>query len=131
MDLTSEPSESSDTPDTSESSDTPNLSESFEPTEFPDFKPNVGLVGGELSVMDDAIEAMSFKATSGLQSFQYLKAQNSIGRGLIPACKKIGIAAYTVRTSPFDLRNEPEADDNFYYIEPDPIDVGSPTEVRM
>lgn len=136
MDLTSEPSESPETSITSENSDipnsssdanaseTPNLSDAFDPSEFPDsFEPSIELVEGSLSIMDDAIEIMSFRATSGLQTFQYLDAQSLIGRGPIPSCKKIGRAAYTVRTSPFDLSSEPEVDENFYYIEPDPIDV--------
>lgn len=135
MDLTSEPSESPETPITSEESNTPSsssdadasetpISDSFELSEFPDsFEPSIELVEGSLSVMDDAIETMSFRATSGLQTFQYLDAQSLIGRGPIPSCKKIGLAAYTVRTSPFDLSSDPEVDENFYYIEPDPIDV--------
>lgn len=123
MNLTSEPSEQLDSSNLLEQSDSSNLSESFEPSEFPDFQPNVDLVEGRLAVMDDAIETRSFKATSGLQCFQYLKAQSLIGRGPIPACNKIQVEAYTVRTSPFDLSNESDADGNFYYIEPDPIDV--------
>lgn len=135
MDLTSEPSESIETPIPSEDLDNPKsssdpnasatpISDSFEPLEFPDsFEPSIKLVEGSLSIMDDAIETMSFKATSGLQTFQYLDAQSLIGRGPIPSCKKIGIAAYTVRTSLYDLSSDPEVDENFYYIEPDPVDV--------
>lgn len=123
MDLTSEPSESPEPSEPSGSSDTANLSESIEPSAFPEsFEPSIALVEGKLAVMDGNTETMSFKVTSGLQCSQYFNAQSLIGRGPIPACKKLGIDAYTVRTSPFDLIN-PEADDNFYYIEPDPVDV--------
>lgn len=135
MDLTSEPSESLETSITSENSETPTssgdpeasetpISDSFEPSEFPDsFEPDIKLVEGRLSIMNDAVETVSFKSTSGLQSFQYLNAQSLVGRGPIPSCNKIGVAAYTVRTSLFDLSSDPEVDENFYYIEPDPIDV--------
>lgn len=80
------------------------------------------LVKGQLAVMDDVQSTMSFEATSGFPTYQYINAQNLIGRGPIPACKKIGINAYTVRTSPFDLVNI-ASEDNVYFIEPTPVDV--------
>lgn len=119
MDLISEPKDESEVSEDS----APSISESFEPSEFPEsFEPSVPLVKGQLTVMDGDTTTMSFVATSGTQSFQFLNAQSLIGRGPIPACKKIGIDAYTVRTSPFDLIN-PGIEENFYYIEPDTIDI--------
>lgn len=99
MDLISEPKDESEVSEDS----APSISESFEPSEFPEsFEPSVPLVKGQLTVMDGDTTTMSFVATSGTQSFQFINAQSLIGRGPIPACKKIGIDAYTVRTSPFD-----------------------------
>ena len=82
------------------------------------------LVTGKLSIMDDVHATKSFAATSGFPVYQYLDAQSLMGRGPIPACRKIGINAYTVGTLPFDLVNlNRDNEENFYFIEPTNVDV--------
>ncbi len=81
------------------------------------------LLIGELSIMDGDTEINSFLVTSGLPGCQSLEHQSARGRGPIPACQKVGISNYSVRTTPFDQRGTTGIEGNFYYIEPDPVDV--------
>lgn len=81
------------------------------------------LITGKLSIMDEDKEVRSFLATSGLASWQRKSCQSERGKGPIPACKTVNISNYTVRTTPFDERGVSGVEGNFYYIEPDPVDV--------
>jgi hypothetical protein len=73
--------------------------------------------------MEGDAEVKSFLVTSGLAGCQSPEHQSVRRKGPIPACRKVGIANYSVRTTPFDERGVVGVDGNFYYIEPDPVDV--------
>jgi hypothetical protein len=81
------------------------------------------LLQGVLSFMEGDTPISSFTATSGLSGYQQLCHQSARGRGPIPSCKRLGITNYSVRTTPFDERGVTGVEGNFYYVEPDPVDV--------
>lgn len=81
------------------------------------------LLLGKLELLEGEKVLATYETTSGLPGCQAPECQSWRGRGPLPACRQAGLTSYHVRTTPFDERNVAGVGGNFYYIEPDPVDI--------
>ena len=86
---------------------------------------NNNLIPGRLLLINkdrDSLENI-YSATSGLPQYQTRVNLSTVGRGAIPPHDEVGIAHYTVDTSPIYMPNVKGVEGNFYKIDPHSVTI--------